>query len=376
MTSRTSKLPLFHTQVIGSLPRPKLVLDLLNRRGEIAPERFTKIMDEMVTFAIRLQEQAGIDVISDGEWRRRHYIREFLNRVGGCEPVRSFEHQGQKKYTDVIVKRMQPGDPVFVRDAQFLVDHTDRRTKFALPSPFLIMIRYWHEAYSGDAYATPEHYMEHLTQILAAEARALAQTGIDVIQIDDPALTYFCDRRLMAKGQTHDDRLRQHWDIDKQMPLAVAAINQIAEAVLNPTQIHLHCCHSVYKRRSDVTGDYKPILPRLNEARIHRINLEFAYQETGQIDDLKLLPDHVGVGMGVVDVRGERIQTVEQIEQIAAAGAKLIKPDRIALNPDCGFAPDAGEPPTIDEAFEKLSRLSTAAARLRKKHTSTTRSHD
>ena len=63
-------------------------------------------------------------------------------------------------------------------------------------------------------------------------------------------------------------------------------------------------------------------------------------------------------------------------EQIAAAGAKLIKPDRIALNPDCGFAPDAGEPPTIDEAFEKLSRLSTAAARLRKKHTSTTRSHD
>ena len=69
--------------------------------------------------------------------------------------------------------------------------------------------------------------------------------------------------------------------------------------------------------------------------------------------------------MGVVDVRSERLQSVEEIEAIGAAGAAIIGPDRIALNPDCGFAPDAGEPPTLDEACEKLSRLVTAAKRLR-----------
>ena len=93
-TPRTTRLPAFFTQVIGSLPRPKLVLDLLARRSEISADRYAKIMDEMVIFAIRLQEQAGLDVVSDGEWRRRHYLGEFLQRVGGFERVWKFEHQG------------------------------------------------------------------------------------------------------------------------------------------------------------------------------------------------------------------------------------------------------------------------------------------
>ena len=92
------------------------------------------------------------------------------------------------------------------------------------------------------------------------------------------------------------------------------------------------------------------------------INLEFAYTGTGEAGDLALLPAHLGAGMGAVDVRSAKLQTVEEI---GAAGAKVIAPERIGLNPDCGFAPDAGEPPTIDEAYEKLSRLSAAAARLR-----------
>src|SRR4051812_19690255 len=113
-------LPQFFTQVIGSLPRPKVLLDLLARRAEISPDRFDKLMDEMVIFAIRLQEQAGIDCISDGEWRRRHYVGEFLQRVGGFERVRKFEHQGETKLTDVVVRRMTARDPVFARDGQFL----------------------------------------------------------------------------------------------------------------------------------------------------------------------------------------------------------------------------------------------------------------
>ena len=132
-------------------------------------------------------------------------------------------------------------------------------------------------------------------------------------------------------------------------------------------EVHLHCCHSVYKRRSDVRGDYKPILPRLQDAKVDRVNLEFAYPGTGDVSDLQLLPKHLGVGMGVIDVRGERLQSVEEIEQLGAAGARIVTPERIALNPDCGFAPDAGEPPTIDEAYEKLRRLVEAAKRLRER---------
>ncbi|MGA2256426.1 MAG: cobalamin-independent methionine synthase II family protein [Thermoguttaceae bacterium] len=365
-TDRTRQLPPFFTQVIGSLPRPKLVQDLLARRSEMSPHRYTKVMDEMVVFAIRLQEQAGIDCISDGEWRRRHYVGEFLARVGGFERVRKFQHQGETKLTDVVVGKMNAQEAVFQADAEFLVRNTERCTKFALPSPFLIAIRYWHPDYSLAAYPTFESFMDDLTKILAAEARALSDTGVDIIQIDDPALTYFCDRRLTA-GSTdiHDERLRREWDIDKQFPQALAAINRITAGLR--AEVHLHCCHSVYKRQSDVIGDYKPILPRLAGAKIDRINLEFAYQGTGNVDDLKLLPGNLDVGMGVVDVRSLAMQKVEEIESLAMAGAQIIDPRRIALNPDCGFAPDAGEPPTIDEAFEKLSRLTAAAKRVRQR---------
>jgi 5-methyltetrahydropteroyltriglutamate--homocysteine methyltransferase len=363
ITRRTVRLPPFYTQGIGSLPRPQVVRDLLARRQEMAPEHFQRVLDDLVRFAIRLQEQAGLDVVTDGEWRRSQYIREFLSRVGGFQRCRRFSHQGETKLTEVVVRRMAATEPVFAEDARFLAESTDRVTKFALPSPFLIAVRYWHEDHSRDAYPTLEHFLDHLAEVLAREAQAVVAAGIDVVQLDDPALTYFCDRQLMAGGQTHDERLRRDWDIDRQFPRALAAINRVAEGLR--AEVHLHCCHSVYKRQSDVTGDYRPILPRLRDAQVDRVNLEFAYPGTGDVSDLKLLPGHLGVGMGVVDVRGERPQSVEEIEALGAAGAEIVAPGRIALNPDCGFAPDAGEPPTIDEAYEKLSRLVAAARRLR-----------
>jgi len=364
-TLRTAQLPPFYTHGIGSLPRPQVVRDLLARRGDMPAEQFQCTLDDLVLFAIRLQEQAGLDVVSDGEWRRTQYIREFLTRVGGFERCRQFTHQGETKFTEVVVRRMPAAEPVFVEDARFLVQHTDRLTKFALPSPFLIAVRYWHEDYSRDAYPTLEHFLEHLSEVLAHEARALVDVGIDIVQLDDPALTYFCDRQLMSGGDIHDERLRRAWNIDQQFPQALAAINRVVEGL--KAEVHLHCCHSVYKRRSDVTGDYKPILPRLRDARVDRVNLEFAYPSTGDVSDLKLLPEHLGVGMGVVDVRSEHLPSVEQIEALGAAGAAILPRERIALNPDCGFAPDAGEPPTIDEAYQKLCRLVAAARRLRQR---------
>ena len=96
-TEITRDLPPFFTQVIGSLPRPKMVRGLHARRHQMSEERFQQVMDEIVLFAIRLQEEAGLDVVSDGEWRRVQYVDEFLHRIGGFEKIRPFEHAGEKK---------------------------------------------------------------------------------------------------------------------------------------------------------------------------------------------------------------------------------------------------------------------------------------
>jgi 5-methyltetrahydropteroyltriglutamate--homocysteine methyltransferase len=359
-TARTASLPPLYTQGIGSLPRPAVVRNLLARPVR---ERPGIALDDMIRFAIRLQEQAGLEVVSDGEWRRSHYIREFLGRVGGFERCHTFTHQGERKTTEVVVRRMNAVVPVFRDDARFLASNTDRITKFALPSPFLIAVRYWHEDYSREAYPTPQHFLEHLAELLACEARALADAGIDIIQLDDPALTYYCDPALMAGEVSHDERLRRDWDIDRDIPRALTAINRVIEGLTVET--HLHCCHSVYKRRSDVSGNYKPLLPRLADLKVDRVNLEFAYPGTGDVSDLKLLPERLEVGMGVVDVRSEHLQSVDDIAALVCAGMEYLPPARVALNPDCGFAPDAGEPPTIDEAYEKLCRLVAAAKMVR-----------
>lgn len=100
------------------------------------------MIEEMTFFAIRLQEEAGLDVISDGEWRRIHYVDEFLTRTGGFDKAWKYEHAGEVKYHRVATRRMKLSEPTFAPEARFLVENTDRLTKYALPSPFLVAIRY------------------------------------------------------------------------------------------------------------------------------------------------------------------------------------------------------------------------------------------
>src|SRR5688572_23677170 len=128
-TSRTKKLPLFYTQVIGSLPRPLVVRELLARKDTMAPRDFNAAMDDMIRFAIRLQETAGLDVVTDGEWRRRHYVGEFVRRIGSFEPIRPFHHAGELKMHDVVVRRIKSRRAIWAEDAEFLVAHTKRVTK-------------------------------------------------------------------------------------------------------------------------------------------------------------------------------------------------------------------------------------------------------
>ncbi len=361
---KSKKLPALYTHPIGSLPRPRVVLDLLAEREakRITQAEFDKRMDEFVIFAIRLQEQAGMDVVSDGEWRRAHYLNEYLMRIGGFALIRPFQHHGQTKMTWVCNGKVKPGKPVFTRDAKFLVKHARRATKFALPSPFLVAMRLWDAKFSAAIYPTLEDLMNDVAATLAVEAKMLEAEGIDVIQLDDPALTYYCDEEFV-KGLGHDSRIDMSSGIEKRVPAAVAAINRIVKGL--KAEVHIHCCHSVFKRGSDVKGSYKPILEYFDDLKLDRINLEFAYRDTGEAADLAKIPSKLGAGVGILDVRSERVQTVEEMVQLGRECLKHIDAKRVAFNPDCGFAPDSGEPPTIDEAYVKLRNMCEAVRKLR-----------
>ncbi len=188
--------------------------------------------------------------------------------------------------------------------------------------------------------------MDHLAKVIGIEAKKLADVGIDIIQIDDPSLTYFCDPRFTEGQRIHDERLHRKWNAANELPRAISALNRVTGGLR--AEVHLHCSHSVYKRKSDVIGNYKPLLPYLQTAKIGQVNLEFAYTQTGEVDDLQLLPDHLSLGMGVIDVRKEKITPLDDISAKVSAAVKAVSFQRITLNPDFGFTPDAFEPSTID----------------------------
>ncbi len=193
-----ASLPLFPTAVIGSMPRPQFVKDLLVARtrsgGQDDPD-LKRRTDDAVRFVIDLQEEAGVDIISDGEWRRETYVDVIADLLSGFEWIeRDVFH-----YHQVITSKVAPRQPGIVADeARFLKQNSSRHVKVCLPSPYLIGQRMWEPAYSQGAYATREAFCEALVPVLREELLAIRDVGVDIIQLDEPHLCVLVDPEVRA----------------------------------------------------------------------------------------------------------------------------------------------------------------------------------
>ncbi|MEE9199495.1 MAG: hypothetical protein V3U26_06830, partial [Dehalococcoidia bacterium] len=182
---------LFPTTVVGSMPRPQYIKELMEERvaGRIAYEDFQRVMDEVVPFIIQLQEQAGVDIISDGEWRRVSYSDIIADVCHGFRYVTK-KVQGEVQRVPVVVEEMRPFRPGrFAEEARFLKAHTRRQTKVAMPSPYLLGERLWDPELSAEAYPSRRDFTEALVPILRQELLYLRDEGVDLAQFDD---TQFC----------------------------------------------------------------------------------------------------------------------------------------------------------------------------------------
>ena len=195
-------LPLFPTAVIGSMPRPQYVKDLLLARttaGTDLPADLLIRTDDAVRFVIGLQEQAGIDMVSDGEWRRETYIDVIAEICRGFEWIER-ELFG---YHQVVTSAMTPWQPgIVAAEARFLRENTERAVKVALPSPYLIGQRMWDPNHSTVAYPTRDIFCEALVPVLREELLAVREIGVDLIQLDEPHLCVLVDPEVRA---TFDD---------------------------------------------------------------------------------------------------------------------------------------------------------------------------
>jgi 5-methyltetrahydropteroyltriglutamate--homocysteine methyltransferase len=299
-----------------------------------------------------MQEQIGLDMISDGEWRRESYVDVVAEIMHGFRWVERDVFQ----YHQVVTGTMRPLKPgVIAEEARFLKENTDRAVKICLPSPYLIGERMWEPAHSRAAYPAREAFCEALVPVLREELLAIRDVGVDMIQLDEPHLCILVDPEVRKKFADPEGEMRRATDM----------LNEIVSGVEGVT-VAVHLCRRNWGRRGwGAAGGYEAILAHVKRLRVPQLMMEFSVPVAGDMAVLKELPESVRIGLGCVDVRFPEIDTPEKIIERVENALRYVSRERIMLNPDCGFAPGKDHEIPLEEAYAKLKNEVLAAKKLR-----------
>ena len=356
--------PLFPTYVVGSLPRPQWVRELIEDRktGRIDEESADRLLDDAVPSAIRLQERAGVDYISDGEWRRESYVKVFTDAVVGFTndivPTLGTPSFNAPRYP-AVTSRMSYRRPIASGEAEFLRKRTASKIIVAVPSPYTVGRRMWSADHSTEAYPTREEFIDACVPIINDEVNRLAALGVDAIQLDDPWLSLLVDPTYReSEGIT---------DIDHEIELSVQSVNRSVEG-LEGVPVSVHFCHAHFNREHATKGPYDLIIEALGDMNVERFAMEFATPDAGGVAALKNFSSDKTLGLGVIDHTDRHVETPEEVVARAEAAMEYVPKERLTLNPDCGFSPSSINPMDLDEAYLKLCALSRGAELLRQRH--------
>ena len=345
-------MTLFPTSVVGSLPRPAFVLDLINGRPPLNESEYRQRLEAAVRYAVAMQEHAGLDVVTDGEWWRKSYIGVIAELAHGFE-LGTFPDG--RPFT-IVVDRLLPKTPGFIaREVSFLKSITTRQIKSTLPSPALLGERMWSQDRSGRAYPKRQDFVRACVPILRRELELIRDAGASIAQIDDPHLCLFVDSAVRS----------QYADPNAAAAFAVEMLNEVVAGV-SGIKAAVHLCRRAGARvRGEHShgGGYGPIIRHLNQLKVQHLTMEFTSPQAGDMAVFKELRPDLEIGLGCVDVTPGKIDEPETIASRVRQALRHLSPERITLNPDCGFAPGSGAAVSIDEAYRKLCN-EVAAARL------------
>lgn len=307
---------LLPTTVIGSYSVPEWLGQLRNDyyRHRISRRYLDEIHEMAIKAAVVDQERAGIDIVSDGELRRDNDVDYLLARIPGVQVARP-DKADYFDYYDASLGHPLPApgraNLGLAEDFRFVRQLTDRPVKLSITGPYSLAHRI-HDT-SGGAYPDHADLVRALAGLLAAEAAELARAGAQVLQIDEPFLA----------GYPED------------VGLAVEAVN-IVTGGADVTWI-LHVCYGNRYARPLWEGHYDFLFPAVKEANVDQLALEFA--RTGD-DDLGLLKQHDwdrGLGLGVIDVKTERVEPPDLVATRIRHALRFVPPDKLVINPDCGL---------------------------------------
>ena len=302
--------PLLPTTVVGSFSVPewleRLKTDFHRRR--LSAAHLGEIHEAAIKAAVKDQELAGIDIVSDGELRRDNDIDYLLPRMPGVRAAttsKSFYFD----YYDLTVTEPLKAEPVgLAEEFRFTRQLTDRPVKYSLTGPFSLSRRLRDEVY-GDR----RELVLALARALNAEARALVAAGATLLQIDEPFLAGY----------------------PEQVELAVEAINVVTEGV--DATWGLHVCYGNRYARPSWEGHYTFLFPAVLDAHVDQLILEFARKGDEDLPKVASLGWDRALGLGVLDVKSEDAETAETVAARITRALKVVAPEKLLINPDCGL---------------------------------------
>ena len=301
------------TTVVGSYSVPewleRLKTEYYQRR--ISAQHLAEIHEVAIKAAVKDQERAGIDIVSDGELRRDNDIDYFLARIPGVHIPQRAKSDYYDYYEAQVTAPLPEDDKStlgLAADYDFTRGLTDRPVKFSFTGPFSLSRRL-----TGSSYADPADLVRALARRLNLEARSLAGAGAAFLQIDEPFLAGY----------------------PEQAELAVEAVNIVTDGV--PVTWALHVCYGNRYARPSWEGHYDFLFPAVLAARVDQLVLEFARKG---LDDLRLIKDyswHSALGLGVIDVKSAAVETPDLVAARIRRALEYVTPDRLMINPDCGL---------------------------------------
>jgi len=336
---------LFPTTIAGSLPKPGwlAVPNKLWAPWRVEGQELDAAKDDATLIALKLQEDAGIDIVTDGEQSRQHFVHGFLEAVEGIDFDRRVEigirNDRYKAMCPTVVGPLRLRARVHAREARFARAHTTRQLKFTLPGPMTIV-----DTIADDHYGDRVKLAMAFAALLNEEARGLAADGVDVIQFDEPAFNVYMDD---AAG----------WGIE--------ALHRAIEGVACRSAVHICYGYGIAANiewKATLGSEwrqYEKFFPALARSRIDQVSLECINSRV-PMSVLKLL-DGKDVLIGVIDVATDRIETPEEVAAVIAKAAEYVPAQKIIACTNCGMAPMRREIAAL-----KLEALGRGAALARR----------
>jgi methionine synthase II (cobalamin-independent) len=364
--------PPFRAEHIGSLVRPPELLHAREQHaaGKLDDEALAEIENAAITGVVKLQEDIGLQVITDGEFRRGSYSDAFTSAGISGVKVEMTEEQGwtssqshghrMARRIPSVVGRIAWMGPHDADDFRFLKSLTARTPKITLPGPCYIHYRAGRANISRDVYPDLDTFWSDLVDAYAREMHSLAEAGCRYLQIDETSLVKLGDarvRQLLAdRGDDWRDLLR----------IYVGVINAVIAAAPTDMTIGIHICRSQDPNWQADTG-YDPIAePLFNAMKVDIYFLEYDNARAGTFAPLRSVPKGKSVVLGLVASKASELESVDVLKRRIEEASRYIELEQLGLSPQCGFATSATEHATVTEDIEraKLARVVEVARQV------------